>query len=86
MSHETSKSIERDGKHYVINTAGFSSIKNAENAAFNKKNLKYVPPKAYASKKLADAASKRRSAKTEAIALENSRRSGLLREGPLRGY
>ncbi len=86
MSHETSKSIERDGKHYVINTAGFRSMKAAENAAFSKKNLKNVQPKAYASRKLADAASKRRSAKTEEIALENSRSSGLLREGPLRGY
>ena len=76
MSHETSKSIERDGKHYVINTAGFSSIKNAEKAAFNKKNLKYVPPKAYASEKAARAASDRRSAKSDAVAQKNSMRSG----------
>ena len=76
MSHEKSKTIERDGKHYVINTAGFSSTKNAENAAFNKKNLKYVPPKAYASEKAAKAASKRRSAKSDKAKQKNSMRSG----------
>ena len=76
MSHEKSKTIERDGKHYVINTAGFSSTKNAEKAAFNKKNLKYVPPKAYASEKAARAASDRRSAKSDAVAQKNSMRSG----------
>ena len=76
MSHEKSKTIERDGKHYVINTAGFRSLKAAENAAFNEKNLKYVPPKGYTSEKAATAASKRRSAKSDAVAQKNSMRSG----------
>ena len=76
MSHEKSVSIEIDGKHYVINTAGFRSDKAAKNAAFNEKNLKRKRPVEYKTETEATAASRKRSAETDKVAQKHSRASG----------
>jgi len=76
MSHEKSVSIEIDGKHYVINTAGFRSDKAAKNAAFNEKNLKRKRLVEYKTEKEATAASRKRSAETDKVAQKHSRASG----------
>ena len=47
MSHEKSATYEIDGKHYVVNTAGFRSDKAALNATFSKKNKKRKRPTSY---------------------------------------
>ena len=78
MSHETSKTIEIDGKHYVINTAGFRSLKAAKNAAFSKKNLKRKRPVPYDTEDEATAASKKRSRGTDKKRRRNTEKSGYL--------
>ena len=76
MSHEKSSTFEIDGKHYVVNTAGFRSDKAALNAAFSKKNRKRKRPVPYDTDEEAQAASRKRSAKTDKVAQKHSRASG----------
>ena len=76
MSHEKSATYEIDGKHYVVNTAGFRSDKAALNATFSKKNKKRKRPTSYKTDKEAQAASIKRSAETDKAAQKHSRASG----------
>ena len=76
MSHEKSSTYEIDGKHYVVNTAGFRSDKAALNATFSKKNKKRKRPTSYKTDKEAQAASRKRSAETDKAAQKHSRASG----------
>jgi hypothetical protein len=76
MSHEKSSTYEIDGKHYVVNTAGFRSDDAAINATFSKKNKKRKRPTPYKTDKEAQAASRKRSAKTDKVVQKNSRASG----------
>jgi hypothetical protein len=78
LSHEKSETFEYDGKHAVINTVGFRSVKAAENAAFSKKNKKRKKPVFYDTEAEATLASKERSQRTDSVRQMNSRGDGKL--------
>ena len=72
MSHEKSATFEENGKHFVANTAGFSSPFGGADAERSKKNRKKKKTKFYDTEDEAQLESSKRSMATDSVRNRNS--------------
>jgi|TARA_R110000751_G_scaffold299820_1_gene411279 hypothetical protein len=78
MAHEKSATFEENGKHFVANTAGFSSPFGGADAERSKKNRKKKKTKFYDTEDEAQLAARKRSQRTDSVRQMNSRGDGQL--------